>query len=755
MPFEWDAAAGLALTETPATPAASRETYAFEGYVDYYGFHAGAQGWFFAGWMAHPWPYGHRPDRCVARFADGRTGPHELATFYFREDVSGRGIGFLFFVRALSALSGPLSCLEIGAGAATYELRPAAGVRRLKDRDLSDELLPTLSGAEEGSQRRRMFDMVQGSRQPGAVSGFIDFYGYHAAAGGWMLCGWLSRPWPDGQPPERVVLSFEGGDLAGEAVATLYARPDLRDGAEGLVMFVHGSATPLGSLCSVSFEAGGVRSSLHPAPSAPRLREAELVSRLRPVLAPLPPERSRDSLVGLLNRAPYAGEDTLDRLGDPVFLGIDEAILCGPDGLLLIGWRLAREGALRSVRVRSGARSTALDLREAIAVPRPDVLEAFAQHGFDDPRCGFVAYLPRAVLPDAACYLEVETHRREIGFRAVPKPRLEGIAAIRRVLDVVDVRFGEVAPAFDRVLGPAIEALNRGRLAQRPAAQVVDYGRVPTDARVSVIVPLYGRLDFVEYQMALFSAHPGNADVEYIYVLDDPPKRKEAQLLFASVFARYGIPFRAVLLARNMGFAPANNVGLQHATGRYVAYLNSDVFPGTPDWLERLADRLEADPTLGVVGGALLFEDDSVQHRGISFARLREFGDWFFPLHDDKGLRHDLAPSHAGALRECLSITGACMVMERALAEKVGGFDEIYAVGDFEDTDLCLKLQALGYRCAVDPAVRLYHLERKSQASSALGWRMNLTLYNAWQHHRRWEATIAAHNAARDAAVAA
>jgi GT2 family glycosyltransferase len=87
------------------------------------------------------------------------------------------------------------------------------------------------------------------------------------------------------------------------------------------------------------------------------------------------------------------------------------------------------------------------------------------------------------------------------------------------------------------------------------------------------------------------------------------------------------------------------------------------------------------------------------------------------------------------------------MVLERNLAERVGGFDEIYAIGDFEDSDLCLKLRTLGYGCAVDTDVRLYHLERKSQESSAAAWRLNLTIYNAWQHQRRWATTIAAHEA--------
>jgi GT2 family glycosyltransferase len=74
----------------------------------------------------------------------------------------------------------------------------------------------------------------------------------------------------------------------------------------------------------------------------------------------------------------------------------------------------------------------------------------------------------------------------------------------------------------------------------------------------------------------------------------------------------------------------------------------------------------------------------------------------------------------------------------------VGGFDEVYVIGDFEDSDLCLRLRALGFGCAVDPEVQLYHLERKSQVSSAAMWRQNLTIYNAWQHQRRWAAAIIA-----------
>jgi GT2 family glycosyltransferase len=83
-------------------------------------------------------------------------------------------------------------------------------------------------------------------------------------------------------------------------------------------------------------------------------------------------------------------------------------------------------------------------------------------------------------------------------------------------------------------------------------------------------------------------------------------------------------------------------------------------------------------------------------------------------------------------------ITGACMTMRRELADKLGGFDEGYVVGDLEDCDLCARVRMIGLTCAVDHDVQLYHLERRSQARPDQAWRRNLTLYNAWRHENRW-----------------
>jgi GT2 family glycosyltransferase len=97
-----------------------------------------------------------------------------------------------------------------------------------------------------------------------------------------------------------------------------------------------------------------------------------------------------------------------------------------------------------------------------------------------------------------------------------------------------------------------------------------------------------------------------------------------------------------------------------------------------------------------------------------------------------------LRPLPRRDLADVEALTAACLVMRTDEARGLGGFDERFLIGDFEDADLCRRLAEAGLGCAVDHALQLHHLERRSQSDSSHVWRRNLTLYNAWQHQRRW-----------------
>jgi GT2 family glycosyltransferase len=578
---------------------------------------------------------------------------------------------------------------------------------------------------------------------PVAATGYVDIFGYSNAAGGWLFCGWIERPESIEQSNSvEATIRFEQTQCSGAATLSFYQREDLDHRGIGVVAFVSGSSRAAGLLEHVALAIAGTPYQLTAGHASQRLADHDMVARVRTTLVKQAfVHTSRDHLLSIISRPGFAGVDTLATLSEPVLLEIDEAFLCPPGDVLLKGWLLAIPGVIRSIRVRSGPLVGALKMSESIRVDRADVIAAFGpETGFVDTRCGFIARVPAAISKGDISYLEVELESGEVGFKPFKISKHTGIHAIKQILNAVDVRYDELDQAFDGVLGPAISLLNAARSPERGPTHTMQFGASPSTPKHSLIIPLYGRVDFLEYQMALFSRHAGIKETEILYVLDDPPKRRELEVLAHSTFERFGIPFTVLILPENLGFAPASNAGLLAARGQYICFLNSDIFPIKDDWLETLTERLEQHPGVGVIGPRLLFEDGTIQHEGCLYRPIKEFGNWFFVDHLNKGR---IADDFRG-MRTCDAITGACMVMSRSLALELGGFDEAFVIGDFEDSDLCLKVRQRGLSCAVACDCQLYHLERKSQTAPGHQWRMNITLYNAWVHQRRWAPMLTA-----------
>lgn len=306
--------------------------------------------------------------------------------------------------------------------------------------------------------------------------------------------------------------------------------------------------------------------------------------------------------------------------------------------------------------------------------------------------------------------------RRAAALRAVPPQHVDATVLAGTIAPVVARLHAE---ARERVGTPSPVAI--GRPVERP--------------RVSVVVPLYRVLDFLRFQIAAFAADPWFRDhAELIYVLDSPEQARDVEHLLTGLHLVYALPVKLVVMARNAGFARACNTGAAEARGAVLAMVNSDVVPTAPGWLPQLARRLDGRRGIGAVGPKLLFEDGSLQHAGMYFAQDHR-GRWL-NQHFYKGMPRDYAP--ACEERVVPAVTGACLVLTRALFDEVGGFTEDYVIGDYEDSDLCLKITARGRRILYVPAVELYHLERRSMRESADYMRGIAWQYNCALHAARW-----------------
>ncbi|WP_237064726.1 glycosyltransferase family 2 protein [Microbulbifer guangxiensis] len=272
-------------------------------------------------------------------------------------------------------------------------------------------------------------------------------------------------------------------------------------------------------------------------------------------------------------------------------------------------------------------------------------------------------------------------------------------------------------------------------------ARVVTHGVLPNDPALSIIVPIYGRYDFVQHQVASFSHDENFSKVEVIYVLDDPSLKHEFLVTCEGIFKTFGLPFKLVVSRQNLGFAGANNLGVSHARAEKVLLLNSDILPSKPGWTQDLVKTFDSLDNIGILGAVLLYEDNSVQHMAMEFRRDSSFPGLWMNHHPCKGMPWDLVKSR-GVTKAQLT-TGACMLLEKSLYEEVGGFDPMYVLGDFEDSDLCLKVIEKGLNIYIDNDVVLYHLERLSQGLvSEDNWKTKLTMLNNVHQLNKWEPLI-------------
>jgi GT2 family glycosyltransferase len=438
--------------------------------------------------------------------------------------------------------------------------------------------------------------------------------------------------------------------------------------------------------------------------------------------------------------------------GSTVECSVDAAIRVGTAGILIQGWLLHDDAdTIREIALVSlfGCRAP-LDM-PLPAIARPDVLKARpGAIGARNSHCGFVAF---AAIDGLAChdtfwFLELVLAGgtvRRVPFVCPPEPGpLQGIAT---TVALAEAAARDHADLFARALDPAIALFWRKARLHRPEPAEIVHGTPPADARVSVVVPLYGRIDFLRHQIAQFSNDPDfraeSGFVDLIYILDDPGKADELRQLARIVHGVYGLPFRVLLQRRNLGYAAATNVGAARARGALLLLLNSDVVPKTTRWIGKLARCYRDLDRCGVLGCRLLFEDGTIQHAGMTFRESLLVDGCWSNEHPGKGLAATFDP--AGGARPVPAVTGACIMIDRPLFDDLGGLSEDYVIGDFEDSDLCLKAYEHGFRCYYTPEIELYHLERQSMrliGQGDAGWRQSLTLYNMWLHSRRWGSLI-------------
>lgn len=208
----------------------------------------------------------------------------------------------------------------------------------------------------------------------------------------------------------------------------------------------------------------------------------------------------------------------------------------------------------------------------------------------------------------------------------------------------------------------------------------------------------------------------------------------------ADVALLQGLPSGVVLVRneRNVGFAAANNQGIERASGQYLCFLNPDtkVLDGA---LEALLQHLYRHSEVGAVGPRIWADDERTVllppgDPPTLFFLINQFVGGAFPAwgqwHAGRWNGYALTFWRSRTPLEVPMLSGACIAVSRRVVEQIGGFDPRYFLY-YEDADWCRRVRRAGYRLVVVPDAQIAHYYNQSAQCDPM----------RSQGHARWSQT--------------
>lgn len=260
-------------------------------------------------------------------------------------------------------------------------------------------------------------------------------------------------------------------------------------------------------------------------------------------------------------------------------------------------------------------------------------------------------------------------------------------------------RISNIAALNDSIVRKNID----GQVDALPHANRVQMGMPAEGVLVSIVIPSDSLENIRRVLEAIFNG-TGYAKYEVILVCnsivasDLMDELGENHSLFV---VRYDKPFN---------FSDKCNAGAAAAKGDILVFYNDDVFPISPDWMERLIEYLWM-PGVGAVSPQLLYEDGTIQYAGMISGTPGLVGTAFHGRPFGQG---DEFLSMNRLVRNVSILSGACFSIRRDNFSQIGCFDAVNTPDGHSDVDISYKILSAGYRCVYTPYSVLKHIGNHS-----------------------------------------
>lgn len=221
---------------------------------------------------------------------------------------------------------------------------------------------------------------------------------------------------------------------------------------------------------------------------------------------------------------------------------------------------------------------------------------------------------------------------------------------------------------------------------------------------VSIVIPTQNGGAFLQRCIGSIFENTGYPNFELI-VVDRGSDDAASLALLDELKTLAADRVRILTTDRDVRLNQAANRGAEAAKGRYLLFLSDAAAALNKDWLDEMLGYA-GQPDVGVVGGRLIAQDASLLHAGYLLG-LESYP----AVQYGKG-RSIHEPGYFGRLQlpgNPAAVAAACMMVDKVLFDRLGGFDGDDLLEAYSDVDLCLRAGKVGRRVVWTPHATLLH----------------------------------------------
>ncbi len=192
--------------------------------------------------------------------------------------------------------------------------------------------------------------------------------------------------------------------------------------------------------------------------------------------------------------------------------------------------------------------------------------------------------------------------------------------------------------------------------------------------KCDIVIPVYNETALTRDCLDSIAA---NTDTPYRIILIDNASGDETKKFLECVAASY----KDVTLIRNetnLGWVKAVNQGIKISASPYLCIMNNDTVVKTAGWLSKLIDIANISEDIGLVNPRFEIKSNIAK--------------------DEPYIEIDFC-------------RGYCILIKRTIIDKIGGLDEAYGLGYYDDDDFSIRAIRAGFRCVRANNIVVEHLK--------------------------------------------